>query len=80
MQSKVQIPDTPQRIAIFPLFAEEMLLQMIGSDRIVGISHDYYENGEAYSPTMPLTEHIQGGLGIDQAEGILSLQPDLVVL
>lgn len=75
-----QIPETPQRIVVLPLFAEEMLLDMIGPDRIVGIGHEYYENGEAYSPTMALTEHIQGGLSIYDAENILNLEPDLVVL
>lgn len=70
----------PQRIVVLPLFAEEMLLDMIGPNRIVGVGHAYHENGESHSPTMALTKDIKGGLSIDDTEGILGLQPDLVIL
>lgn len=48
----------PQRIIVLPFFAEEILLSMIGPDRIIGIGHEYLDNGEAISPTMPLTRQI----------------------
>jgi ABC-type Fe3+-hydroxamate transport system substrate-binding protein len=80
-QSRMQISDAPQRIVVFPLFAEEMLLEMIGPKRIVYVGHEYFENGEAYSPTMALTEHNYGKYwNICDEEEILDLKPDLVVL
>jgi len=81
VQSQMQIPDTPQRIVVFPLFAEEMLLEMIGPDRIVYVGHEYFENGEGCSPTMELTKNIEGrywDMSID--ESILAHNPDLIVL
>jgi ABC-type Fe3+-hydroxamate transport system substrate-binding protein len=81
MQSQPQISSTPQRIVVFPLFAEEMLLEMIGSDRIVYVGHEYFENGEAYSPTMELTKGIKGRYwNMTTDEDILEVNPDLIVL
>ena len=80
-QNPVQIPDMPQRIVVFPLFAEEMLLEMVGPDRIVYVGHEYFENGEACSPTMGLTKNIEGrywNMSID--ERIFAHNPDLIVL
>jgi ABC-type Fe3+-hydroxamate transport system substrate-binding protein len=80
-QSQVQISDTPKRIVVFPLFAEEMLLEMIGPDRIVYVGHEYFENGEVCSPTMELTKNIQGrGWDRSDEEVVLALNPDLIVL
>ena len=80
-QSQPQIPDTPQRIVVFPLFAEEMLLEMIGPDRIVYVGHEYFENGEAHSPTMAMTEYIHGHIWQNSdGEEILEFEPDLVIL
>lgn len=80
-QSQAHLSDKPQRIVVFPLFAEEMLLEMIGSDRIVYVGHEYFENGEAFSPTMELTKDILGrDLDIVDEELILDLNPDLVIL
>lgn len=73
-------PEAPQRIVVLPLFAEEMLLEMIGPDRIVGVGHAYHENAEAYTPTMALTKDMQHDLDIYYAEGILAVNPDLVLL
>ena len=80
-QSTAQTPGTPQRIVVFPLFAEEMLLEMIGPGRIVFVGHEYWENGEAYTPTMALTKGIRGSSDPDIcAADFLNLKPDLVVL
>ena len=79
--SQVQIPDAPQRIVVFPLFAEEMLLEMVGPDRIVYVGHPYYQNGETYSPTMELTKNIKGQyLNMADEDEILALHPDMIIL
>ena len=81
VQGKTQVPAFPQRIVVFPLFAEEMLLEMIEPDRIVYVGHKYWENGEAHSPTMELTKYIPGNYWQNcDIEQILDLKPDLVVL
>lgn len=70
----------PQRIMVFPLFAEEMLLEMIGSDRIVFVGHRYFKNGEAHSPTMEMTKAIPGEVWSDTGiETIVDLNPDLII-
>ena len=69
------------RIVVFPEYAEEILLEMAGTDRVVYVGHEYFELGESYSPTMPLTKDIPGRIwSMSDDEFILSLQPDLVVL
>lgn len=74
-------PEKPMRIVVFPLFAEEILLDMIGPERIVYVGHKYWENGEGYSPTMPLTKNIPGrNWQNSDEEHILSLNPDLIIL
>ena len=80
-QSPQSIPDSPQRIVVFPLFSEEMLLEMVGPERIVYVGHEYFDNGEGYSPTMDLTKNIDGrywDMSVD--ERIIAHNPDLIVL
>ncbi len=80
-EAQSQTHATPQRIVVFPLFAEEMLLEMIGPERIVYVGHKNFENGEGYSPMMELAKDIEGrywNMTID--ETILALNPDLIVL
>ena len=79
-RSQLQLSESPQRIVVFPLFAEEMLFEMIDPNRIVGVGHEYWEHGEAYSPTMEFTKHTRNDLSIRDVEEILDLNPDLVVL
>ena len=71
----------PQRIVVFPLFAEEILLDLIGPERIVYVGHRYIEEGVDYSPTMELTRLIPGKewQNTDEDE-IIDLQPDLIIL
>ncbi len=57
-----------------------MLLEMIGPERIVGVGHDYYENGEVISPTMALTKDMRHEMDIYDEETILDTTPDLVLL
>lgn len=72
---------TPQRIVVFPLYAEEMLFEMISPDRIVYVGHEYWENAETFSPTMELTKNIPGSAWADSdSQEILDLKPDLIIL
>lgn len=80
-KSYAEDPNKPMRIAVFPLFAEEILIDMVGPNRIVYVGHEYLENGEAYSPTMALTESICGNNWQNcNEEYLLSLEPDLIIL
>jgi len=80
-QSQPPAIATPQRIVVFPLYAEEMLLEMIGPDRIVYVGHPYWENAETFSPTMELTKNIPGSEWADSGDQeILDLKPDLIIL
>jgi len=78
-QSSVQTTSNPQRIVVFPLFAEEMLLEMIGPERIVYVGHAYFENGDEYSPTMELMKHI-AGRNWQNSGNFLEMDPNLVIL
>ena len=76
-----EIPSPPSRIVVFPLFSEEILLDMITSERIVYVGHEYREHGEGYSPTMPLTASIPGNSWQNSSDDyILSCRPDLIIL
>lgn len=77
-QSQMQVSQTPQRIVVFPLFAEEMLLEMIEPERIVYVGHEYWENGEVYSPTMELTKHA-AGRNWQNSGMFLEINPDLII-
>lgn len=80
-QSQPPAIATPQRIVVFPLYAEEMLLEMIGPDRIVYVGHLYWENAETFSPTMELTKNIPGSEWADSgSQEVLDLKPDLIIL
>ena len=73
--------DKPMRIVVFPLFAEEILLEMVGPERIVYVGHRYLEDGTSYSPTMEMTKSIPGSNWQNcDGETIVTLEPDLVIL
>ncbi len=71
----------PNRIAVFRLPAEEILLSIVEPERIVYVGHRYFENGNSYSPTMYLTKNIEGRewQNSDEAD-ILIQDPDLIIL
>lgn len=70
----------PHRIVVFPLYAEEILLDMIGPERIVYVGHEYWEEGSSYSPTMPLTQDIPGAPWQNSDENFIAkLAPDLLI-
>ncbi len=74
----VTIPAAPQRIVVLPVWAEEMLLDMVGPERIVAVSA--WGDDPAVSPTAELAAQVKDRVSSDNPEGILALQPDLVVL
>lgn len=71
--------EVPQRIIVLPVFAEEILFEMIDPDRIIGVWHDYMEGGEVYTPTMELTKGKECLIEIEDTERIIALNPDLVI-
>ncbi len=76
-----EVQAAPQRVVVFPLFAEEMLLDMIGPECIAYVGHAYVEDGEGYSPTMERAKNIPGSeWSMSSDEEILALEPDLLVL
>lgn len=75
------VTPAPSRIIVFPLYAEEILLDLIEPDRIVYVGHQNIEDGNAYSPTMPLTQGIPGSNWQNCGEEYLAdLNPDLIIL
>lgn len=81
VHAETESSDKPTRIVVFPLFAEEMLLEMVGADRIVFVGHPYVENGEAYSLAMDLARNIPGGYWtMCEETDFLPLGPDLIIL
>lgn len=71
---------SPERIIVFPLFAEEILVDLVGVDRIVYVGHQRIED-ESYSPIIEYVSHIPGAnwQNSDEYE-LLQLNPDLIVL
>lgn len=70
----------PNRIVVFPIWAEEILIELVDTDRIVRVGHPYLEDAEAYWPTMKDTKEICGSMWqeTDDLE-IVKLSPDLVI-
>ena len=71
----------PERIVVFPLHAEEILLSLITPERIAYTGHQYFDDQGIYSPTMYLTKELPGDMWQNtDADKLLSLQPDLVIM
>lgn len=71
---------SPERIIVFPFFAEEILVDLVGADHIVYVGHPQIED-ESYSPIAKYVSHIPGAnwQNSDECE-LLQLNPDLIVL
>ena len=70
----------PQRIVVFPLYAEEILYGLVEPERIVYVGHEYNEAGIGYWPTMADCREASGsGWENSSEEEILSLNPDLLI-
>lgn len=71
----------PQRIVVFPIYAEEVLVELIDLDRIIYVGHEYIEDCESYYPTMSITKYIPGRNWQNCDEYYISQQkPDLLIL
>lgn len=71
----------PQRIVVFPLFAEEILYGLVEPERISYVGHRYAAEGEGYWPTMALSKAAAGNSYPNtSAERLLAIQPDLVIV
>ena len=53
---------TPNHIVVFPVWAEEILLELVDTDCIVWVGHPYLEEAETYWPTMKDTKEICGSI------------------
>ena len=49
-----------ESIVVFPVYAEEILLQMVEPNDVIFVGHKYWENASEYFPTMELTRDIPG--------------------
>jgi len=75
---EVHIAEAPQRIVTLPVWAAEMLLEMVGPERIIAVSA--WGDDPVLSPMAELAAAVPERVSSDNPEGILALAPDLVVL
>lgn len=70
----------PQRIVVFPRFAEEILFELVKPEQIIYVGHEYFEEGESYWPTMSVSRFCSGNIWQNSdEEEILSMNPDLII-
>jgi len=74
----VEIKSSPQRVVALPVWAAEMAIDLIGTDRIVAVSP--WIDSEVLSPLYTQAQKIRERVQSKDAEKILSLNPDLVLL
>lgn len=71
----------PQRIVVFPLYAEEIIYGLVEPERIIYVGHHYAESGIDDWPTMIKSQQAAGECWENSdEEEILSLNPDLLIL
>ena len=71
---------TPQRIVVFPLYAEEILFELVEPERIVYVGHRFVESGIGVWPTMEACRNVKGECWQKTSEEeILTLRPDLLI-
>lgn len=71
---------TPQRIVVFPLYAEEILFELVEPERIVYVGHRFVESGIGVWPTMEACRNVKGECWQNTSEEeILTLRPDLLI-
>lgn len=75
---QVTIESEPQRIVVLPIWEAEMVIDLIGTDRIVGLSP--FIDSSANSACADKAANVKERVSSNQAEKILALQPDLVLL
>ncbi|HHV51692.1 MAG TPA: ABC transporter substrate-binding protein [Clostridiales bacterium] len=74
----VEIKSSPKRVVALPVWAAEMAIDLAGTDRIVAVSPwiDDSDVSPLYEKAQEIKERVQS----KDAEKILALQPDLVLL
>ena len=75
---QVTIAGEPQRIVALPVWAGEMLLDMVGADRIAGLSA--WGDDPLISATAQQAAAVEARVASSDLEGMIALAPDLVVL
>lgn len=75
---QVTIASEPQRIVVLPIWGAEMVIDLIGTDRVVGLSP--FIDSPATSACAEKAADVKERVSSNQAEKILALQPDLVLL
>ena len=71
----------PERIVVFPLFAEEIIYELVEEERVIYVGHPYIEAGESYWPSMAVSKNSSGRNWQNTGEEqILSLDPDLLII
>jgi ABC-type Fe3+-hydroxamate transport system substrate-binding protein len=68
----------PQRIAVLPVWAEEMLLDMLDSSRIAGVSA--WGDNAVLSATAEKAAAVEARVSTGDVEGLIALAPDLVII
>lgn len=73
--------ETYSRIAVFPLFAEEILFELVPPTSIVYVGHSKIEEYDHYYPNLCFAHDIPGSIWQNCNEDFLfSLKPDLIIL
>src|SRR5574341_723568 len=79
--NEVTLTEEPQRIVSLTLAADEILLEMVGPDRLIGVTHlasDVLTSNIADDPALAEVENTLEPT--PNPEQIIALEPDLVVL
>lgn len=74
----ITIDAAPERIVTLPVWAEEMLLDMVDVSRIAGVS--VWGDDPVISATADKAADVAARVSSSDLEGILSLAPDLVII
>lgn len=73
----ITIKQAPQKIVALPVWEAEMVLDLVGTDRVAGLSN--YIDQPALTALADTAKAVKGRVSSD-AEAIVGLQPDLVLL
>lgn len=76
--AQVTLESAPQRIVALPVWAGEMLLDMVETERIVGLSA--WGDDPLISATADKAAQVKARVASSDLESLIALSPDLVVL
>lgn len=74
----VKINESPQRIVVLPIWSAEIIIDLVGTDRVAAVSP--WIDNPVTSACAEEAAKIEGRVTSSEAEKIVALQPDLVVL